>query len=254
MPGAIGVDVYRIIQLGKQNNSYNENISIIFTEKIIGLFTCFLIISIIYPFVNINLDTKYNAVIIICNIFCILFIILLLSNSRVKKRKLINNLLNKIESRINKSIYRITKKVSPDNKNEHIDTIQFRKLFQPFNNNRVLFIVFSFSVLNQFTSALFINILFRACGYNISIIANLFVVPLLNILFLLPVSLGGIGVRESGYILLYGLFGVPVEVALLVSLLAFSFLLLHMLIGGVIMLLNSVNIKKENYLSNNPNN
>ena len=63
------------------------------------------------------------------------------------------------------------------------------------------------------------NIAFAAVGFELPFVVNLFVIPIINIIALLPISFGGVGVRETSFIFLYGLFGVSPEGALFISIL-----------------------------------
>ena len=79
--------------------------------------------------------------------------------------------------------------------------------------------------------------------------------PVLYFIFLLPISFGSLGIREGAYILLYGLFGVPAETALVVSFFNLLGVLLNNLIGallapetlaGAAKQMNSPGLAKEN--------
>jgi uncharacterized membrane protein YbhN (UPF0104 family) len=95
-----------------------------------------------------------------------------------------------------------------------------------------------YSFLIQLTSAVGNQIFFIAVNYDLPFLVNLFVVPVLYFVFLLPISFGSLGIREGAYILLYGAFGVPMETALLVSFFNLLGLLLNNLIGAIIFALN----------------
>jgi uncharacterized membrane protein YbhN (UPF0104 family) len=77
----------------------------------------------------------------------------------------------------------------------------------------------------------------RAFGQEVPLSVNLFVIPLTQIIFLLPISFGSLGVREGTFIILYGLFGIPKEVAFAASSAGLLGLLLTVSIGGLIALI-----------------
>ena len=54
----------------------------------------------------------------------------------------------------------------------------------------------------------------------------------------LPVSLGGFGVRESGYVLLLGRIGIPASQAVVLSLLWFAVTAVAGLVGGLVFVTN----------------
>jgi hypothetical protein len=74
------------------------------------------------------------------------------------------------------------------------------------------------------------QILFQAFGYEIPFTVNLFITPLLVLLYALPISFGGIGIREGAFILAYSAFGVPPETSLIIS---FSGLLGNLISYGI---------------------
>jgi hypothetical protein len=74
---------------------------------------------------------------------------------------------------------------------------------------------------------------------------NLFVAPIFFIIFLIPISFGSIGVREGAFILLYGQFGVPMEVALLVSFFNLFGLFLNNIIGALFIFGKGLNPSNE---------
>jgi uncharacterized membrane protein YbhN (UPF0104 family) len=100
--------------------------------------------------------------------------------------------------------------------------------------------VVSLSVMIYVVSAVQGQLYFHGLGYEVPLLINLFVTPLLFLLMTLPISFGGIGVREAAFILLYGSFGVPSEIALLVSFCYLLATLLTYLFGAVLFLAGNV--------------
>jgi glycosyltransferase 2 family protein len=74
----------------------------------------------------------------------------------------------------------------------------------------------------------------QALGVHLSIWYFLLYVPIISFLLMLPVSLSGWGVREGGYVYLFGQAGVAAPTALAMSLLVQSFQLGIGLVGAVI--------------------
>ena len=60
--------------------------------------------------------------------------------------------------------------------------------------------------------------------------------PLIALVGMLPISIGGIGVNQAAYPFFYGLAGVPVDHALAVSILMQAIMFLGSLPGGVLWL------------------
>jgi uncharacterized protein (TIRG00374 family) len=71
----------------------------------------------------------------------------------------------------------------------------------------------------------------ESLGVQLSLWYFLLFVPIISFLLVLPVSLSGLGVRESGYVYLFGQAGVPAHLALSLSLIVYAF---NNVIPGVI--------------------
>jgi len=71
----------------------------------------------------------------------------------------------------------------------------------------------------------------RSLGIKLSLWYYLLFVPIISFLLVLPVSLSGLGVREGGYVYLFGQAGVPAHLALSLSLIVYAFV---NLVPGVI--------------------
>lgn len=94
-----------------------------------------------------------------------------------------------------------------------------------------------FSLVIQIIGSISSQLFFISLDFDIPFIVNLFVTPVLFFIFLLPISFGSLGVREVAFISIFGVFGLPAEVALLVSFFGLAGLLLNYTISGLVMLL-----------------
>jgi glycosyltransferase 2 family protein len=75
---------------------------------------------------------------------------------------------------------------------------------------------------------------------NISIIYYLIFIPIISSLLILPISVSGLGVREGGFVLLFGQAGVINPQALAISLLFYALNLVTGAVGGILYLTQSV--------------
>lgn len=73
-------------------------------------------------------------------------------------------------------------------------------------------------------------------GADKGLMVFLFIAPVIAILVLLPISIQGIGVRETAYVFMFELIGIPLETALIASLLSFALTQFINLTGGAIVL------------------
>ena len=69
-----------------------------------------------------------------------------------------------------------------------------------------------------FVRLLFAKALALACGVDVPFLDLLLVIPILWIVVMLPITIGGIGLQEAGYVALMGLLGVSPAVAVSMSL------------------------------------
>ncbi len=82
--------------------------------------------------------------------------------------------------------------------------------------------------------------LFRACGQPVPFGIHLAFYPVIATIALLPVTIGGFGLREGGFAYFYPLVGVPPDIAIAVSVLNYVVLnLLPTPLGGVLWLMES---------------
>ena len=82
--------------------------------------------------------------------------------------------------------------------------------------------------------------LFRACGQSVPFGIHLAFYPVIATIALLPVTIGGFGLREGGFAYFYPLVGVSPDIAIAVSVL--NYLVLNLLavpLGGILWLLDS---------------
>lgn len=238
MPGSIGWDAYRVTIIGRKNGEYIRQISLLIWEKIIAMANVFIILLILYPFLTLThyqntLDETYRLMLIGISFFLLIvfifrkqFVKKMISMAQKKLRNMVSGILNKFQ------------KPYSFLKNRNI-TETFKKSI----SWKLLFYALIFSFFIQISSSISAQFFFQAIGYEISFWVNLFVTPLLFLIFILPISFGGIGIREASYIVIYNLFGVPLEIALLVSFLGLFSIMLNLLIGGLVLWLNRTRIE-----------
>ncbi len=235
-PASLGLDAYRIVISGNRFGEYTASTAIIIVEKIMALITCMSIIVILYPIVPITLTPEFGRVFYLAYILLFASILSLLSIIIVLRNKMLSLFLEKFENYAARILSKISDKIKLG---EEFKTTKFsfRALAEPLANTRITIVIaLSFGI--QLTSAIKSQVFFCALDYNIPFIVNLFAAPMIYFIFILPVSFGSLGIREGVYILLYGLFGVPIEIALIVSFLNLSGMLLNSFIGGAILLVS----------------
>lgn len=231
-PGSIGWDAYRIAVVGKKLQKYTVAFITIIAEKFAGLIAVMLLALGIFPFVSDYLvqnkalfwEIYFWSIVALLIIAITSFVIHQLnlpvrrfSNYYYKRvqRKMLNAIPNKS----------IQKKI-------RVDLGSSMNIFSVFKKPKLLVITMILSFSNLIVSAFSSYLIFIALGYEISFLINLFASPVFFLLFIIPISIGSIGVREGAFIILYGQFGVPMEIALLVSFFNLFGIFLNNIIGA----------------------
>ena len=246
VPGGLGIDVYRIAKTNKGNRRYLLNFSIIMMEKISGLLAASICVAALGLFMPIS-NPIVQQIIFISTIIVICFFIGFALFS-VFRSRLFPFIIKNAERFLFQKVKRLYAKIYPG-KTMNFD---FADLLNTFFSLFFSSYFFLFSLL--FSIAIFLigagigNITWEAIGLSIPYSVNLFGSCLLAIILLLPISFGGIGVREGAYILIFGLFAISSENALLISFIGFTTMIFNNLIGGLLMLI-SKRYKNQNNIS-----
>lgn len=238
-PASLGWDGYRVVVTGRYFNQYTLNTAVILAEKLMALLTCMSMIIFLYPITTITSSPEIDRILYVAYILFFISIIFFFAINFTVRNSLLSALLKKMEVYFSGALLKIVSKLSLGGvATEH--KIPFRAMIQPLTLPRQVFPILILSFGIQLVAAIGNQIFFLALDYDLPFIANLFISPILFFVFLLPVSFGSLGIREGAYIILYGLFGVPAETALLVSFFNLSGLLLNNLVGGSLMLFSNV--------------
>ena len=236
-PASIGLDAYRIVSSSRKFGDFSGNTFIILLEKFLALLTCTSIISILYPVVSADLSIEIRRVFYLSYTLlfgCVLLILLIYLVLRTRLRLTI---VGRVNSYVRLLAQKTFKRIGVADKGTFPE-FSFLEMVKPLAAFRIIGVVLlSFGI--QLVSSVKSQIFFCSLGYQIPFVVNLFAAPVLYFIFLLPISFGSIGIREGIYVLLYGLFGVPAEIALLVSFFNLSGMLLNNLIGGLVLIFSN---------------
>ena len=117
---------------------------------------------------------------------------------------------------------------------KHLASI--RKAFSRYRGQfGILFTVFVISLLYQYVSIYISYFVAVSIGLSISIIPFLTLTPLVWFFTMIPISFGGVGLREVSFAYLFALIGVAYEDSLLISLGTYLALVMSGFIGAVFM-------------------
>ena len=109
---------------------------------------------------------------------------------------------------------------------------------------QVFFKSFVLILLLQITSIVNVFLIFSALGVKTSFTVHFFIMPIVYIVSMLPVTISGIGVREGVFAYMYSLVGVDPTVGVLASLLNYLILIITPAIVGMILVVSS-HIRKD---------
>ena len=245
VPASLGWDIYRIVAVSKRFGKPIANIFAIFVEKGLALLTMALLVVVLYPFAQRYLaapSTQVLKIVRFSYVALIAFILLGIVAWLVFRNNAASIVVRNVErafSRFLSAAVRRTKlNLKPEDTQFSIRGL-LSPLVRPGNCGRI--ILFSFAI--QFVSAVRDQVYLISLGYSLPFVVNLFLVPIFYFIFILPISFGSLGIREATFILLYGLFGIPAEIALLASFYNLLGLLLNIAIGGVVMLLDRPKVR-----------
>lgn len=239
IPGSLGSDAYRVMVPGRQKGYYLRSAFVIGVEKLAALFSCAVLIAGLYPLLAPNhLPRVVSQIVDALYVIFLVGIAFGIAVILVRRQSWARRLAEAINARLEALARRVASLAStpqaPEEKPPHT---ALALMFSAFSPGVVLPTV-GLSMAVLFISAIQSQLFFQGLGYDVSFLINLFVTPLLFLLFTLPISFGGIGIREGAYILLYGAFGVPAEIALVASFCSLLSILLSYSIGASLFLLS----------------
>ncbi|MBE3092274.1 MAG: flippase-like domain-containing protein [Actinobacteria bacterium] len=241
LPTSIGGDIYRIYDSSKlKNSSAMKAGSIILVDRFIGVMSMviYLVFALALGFVRTShmelmigkwkVSNQFLSILIVVLFALVIFIIFMMLfpdffrlNRLFRKTRFLHMWEDKL-----RQIY---------------DTLkEFRKF------KVILFVSIVLSLILQLAFTLNCYYVGRAFGITqLSLIGFIFVVQISGILSMIPISVGGIGVREGAFIILLSALGAPKNIATIVSLVLLVIILIPGIAGGIIYTIRPVIDKKR---------
>lgn len=214
--GYIGGDAFRVYDVRKESGDFSGAFAAVFLDRFIGFFT---MTSLALFFALLMLrDSSSKAVLYTVIIVLLGWILALLVLFRERIARKISWLIKLFIPRI------LHEKV----REIYYDINRFRH--QP----KRLAAVFTTSVAVQSLRVLTHYFTARAFGVKIDPAFFFIFIPIIALISSLPISLGGIGVREQSGVTLFGQLGVPTESVFAFEFLAYVICILTALPGGIV--------------------
>jgi uncharacterized protein (TIRG00374 family) len=216
LPSTIGGDFLRSADLSIYTNKPKQIIATVFLDRLSG-FIGLAILSLVAVFLGWKVIEDKSVLLSIWLIVGILGgLLFFLFNESIYKK--INNLLKSPNSG------KIRTLISDLHEEVHLFRTKKRTSF-----HSVLI-----SVLIQSVPCLSAYVIALSLGINISPVYFFIFIPIIGAITLLPVSIGGLGLRDATMIFFFAKVGVSKDLAFAMSLLNFSFILFYGALGGLI--------------------
>jgi uncharacterized protein (TIRG00374 family) len=235
LPGQLASEVVKVFLLGGQHKEYEKTGASVIVDKITGLTALLFLGSIGVLFSQQALPAYLSIVFLLSGLLMISMLYLI--NISIFQKKIIN----------------ITTYLATKNKLFKKLSDIMQKLINSwivFSANRLIIIKsilcgMVYQGLNALTGAL----LCYAVQVDLGIIDWFWIETFLSILLLLPISIGGLGLREGTLMGLLGSLAVPPEKILIISFGLFAQLLMRAAVGGVFELHRHYKLASKSYSS-----
>ena len=216
LPSTIGGDVFRTYDVAKKTNKpLGTSGSVIVVERFSGVISAatYAIVALFLGFTAIGGQSVIIPIIIFF-VICIILAFLILNPSILRLEKLVKKI---------KFLEKLKQKLS----NVYNTFLSFKKY------KMVLTKILIYSFLLQFAVILNYYLAAKALGINLSLTSFIFIVPVVATIAMIPISIGGIGLRENSLVYIMVAMGVNNEEAALCSLILFAMLIFIGIIGGI---------------------
>lgn len=215
LPSSLGTDIVKGYYLVKNNSEKSISISSVFVDRVLGLFSL-LTFGLVSVFFAGDLIMKFGLKFIIVLIFMLAVVFIYLFQKdwstiflkklkkKIKFQKVIDNILNL-----------------------HSSILEYKKY------PKTLLYAFILTLLVQVTRVLTYYIIALSFNIHVPIVYFFLFVPLIMLVMMIPISIGGIGVREGAFVAFFSLVGMSVNDAVIISFMnSFLDILNTLIIGG----------------------
>ncbi len=216
LPSTIGGDVFRTYDVAKKaNKPLGTSASIIVVERFSGIISAatYAVIALFLGFTAIG-GQSIIIPIIIFFVICLMLGFIIINPSILRLEKLVKKI---------KFLGKLKQKLS----NTYNTFLSFKRY------KMALVKVLIYSFLLQFAVILNYYLAAKSLNINLSLTTFIFIVPVVAIIAMIPISIGGIGLRENSIVYIMVAMGVGNEKAALCSLILFAMLIFVGIIGGI---------------------
>jgi len=231
LPGQLAVEGFRAYLLGREEKEYSKPGAAIIVDKIVGILAL-LVLGVAGLLLSRNIGWEYAVVFSAVGIVLVMF---LFSLSFSFFRDSINKLLGFLARKTGKlgKVFDFL-----------IQVMEYWQFY--IKNKRSLVLNFIYGVVYQLL-CISISVLFTyGVGAGIHVADWLWIHAVISIALILPITIGGMGIREAGLVGLLGFIGIASEQALAVSFGLMTLLLVQAIVGfGIEFGVTLLRTKKE---------
>ena len=214
LPSNIGGDLARTVDLGLHTKRRSLIAASVLLDRLSG-FIGLVIVALSALFFGFKLVNEPSVLMILLLFAGILIAVLLVIFNNGIYRWL-NRLLH-----AKKGIFDVIRKL-------HAEVYFFR------SKPAVVCLNIFYSIIIQAGASVSSYFILRSLKVNINMVYPLIFNPVITVITSLPISLGGLGLRDAATVFFYAKAGVPKDIALAQSILNFTIILVFGLIGGII--------------------
>ena len=138
--------------------------------------------------------------------------------------------------------YRIFSKIRPRLKEFYEILISYR------HKIKYLLISYLFSLIIQVFFLISFNSISLALGLELKFYMFIFVLPFIALASSIPITIGGIGIRENALVFIITSFGIAQGQAILFSFIVLAIILIIGMIGGIIYLIKNIFYKSKSFI------
>ena len=215
LPSTIGGDLVRAADLSGHTRKTKEVIATVFLDRLSGYIGLVILVITAFVFGSSLLKDKvvFYSIAVILSI--LVAVILVLFNAFIYK-KIAKFLSTPGAEKIKEAI-----------KGVHHEIHVFR------NRKRIVVGNIILSVIVQFVPVVSAYFIALSLGIKIGFVYFCLFLPIIGAISLLPIALGGLGLREGLFVFYFAKVGVIQQLALAMSLLSFSFVVFYGALGGI---------------------
>lgn len=221
LPSTIGGDAYRMYDSFRLGTGKSRAIAVVFIDRVIGLSALILLAFTVSMFATEVAEQIPLLRLFLMGAMCGIIVLAWI-----------------VFGKGGKVLMRLTQGSNPLVKIAHGIMGKLYYGFHLFEGRSdVLLKAIGLSLLIQTNVVIHCLLIMKALHIEIPILAMFIVIPLSYLIMTAPVSINGIGLRESVFVFFFGLYGVAQEQALAFAFISFGMIIAQGVVGGVVFML-----------------